>query len=129
MRTQNIGFIVLKTFFYDTTLDVIRFPFWWYTKGLVNVWKSFIISVANAERRVGVSIWAKNIMKPMFGQTDFWGRAISIIMRLLQILIRSIVLVVWVSLLLVKVVIWVLLPVVVTAQILYQISGGFFTQL
>ena len=129
MRSQNIAILVVKTIFFDTLRDIVRFPIWWYSKGLVRTWDNFILGVRNAELRMGVLIWIKNIGRPMFGQHDIWGRIISFIIRILQIIFRAIILIIWVMLLLLKVVFWVVLPVVIISQIIYQFTGGFFTAL
>ena len=129
MRSQNIALLVFKTLFIDTIKDLIRFPIWWYTKGLARTWLSFIFSVRNAEMRLGVSVWVKNITRPMFGQYDIWGRIISVIIRIFQIIFRSIALVLWVMVSLLRVVLWIVLPVVIVSQIFYQITGGFFQTL
>ena len=129
MRSQNIALLVFKTLFIDTIKDLIRFPFWWYTKGLARTWTSFIFSVRNAAMRLGVLVWIKNIARPMFGQYDVWGRIISVLIRIIQIIFRSIILVLWVMVLLLKIIIWIALPVVIVSQIFYQITGGFFQTL
>ena len=125
MRSENIAFIVFKTLFFDTVRDIIRFPIWWYTKGLIRAWKSFMESAATADQTLGVSIWFKNILKPMYGQYDLMGRFISIIIRLFQLVIRTLLLLLWIVLLLLKVALWGALPVAIFSQLFYQMAGGF----
>lgn len=129
MQSQNIGFLVLKSIFYDTVRDIVRFPFWWYTKGLLTIWLSFINGTVNADRTLGVSIWVKNIFQPMYGQYDLTGRIISVIIRIFQIITRAILLILWVFLLFLRVVFWITIPLIIVSQILYQITGGFFISL
>ena len=129
MRSQNIALIVFKTLFIDTVRDIIGFPFWWYTRGLARTWHSFVLSVQNAQIRTGVLIWIQNIGKPMFGQYDIWGRIISVVIRLIQIIVRAIWLAIWMLLLLLKILFWLFLPVIIISQIIYQLTGGFFNVL
>ncbi|MFA7314452.1 MAG: hypothetical protein WC025_00790 [Candidatus Magasanikbacteria bacterium] len=55
-------------------------------------------------------LWLKNIFVPMFGQYDFQGRLVSVFVRFLNIIFRTIGLLVWVILVIVLFFIWILLP-------------------
>ena len=46
-------------------LNIIYFPLWWYTRGLLNWVKSCGHLVASADDSLGFSVWAKNILTPM----------------------------------------------------------------
>jgi hypothetical protein len=68
--------------------DLIYFPFWWYTRGLVRFAKSFINSLRFKWQDLGVGVWIKNLFVPMFGVHDISGRLISFFMRLVNIIGR-----------------------------------------
>lgn len=123
MIQQNIVFLVIKAIFFDTLRDIIRFPFWWYTTGLKRVFFIFINSVRSGEESLALSIWVKNIWRPMYGQYDLIGRLVSIFIRITQIIIRAALFIIWVYLSFVLVVFWVAIPVVILLQIIYQIKG------
>ena len=53
----------------------------------------------------------------MYGQYDWEGRLISFIIRLLQIIFRTFLLIIWTILSLIPIIIWVALPVVIIIQI------------
>lgn len=59
-----------------------------------------------------VGLWIKNILVPMYGQGDFWGRIVSFGMRLANIVGRILAWLVWAAILLVGWIVWPLLPLV-----------------
>jgi hypothetical protein len=61
----------------------------------------------------------------MFQQYDVWGRTISFFMRLAQIIFRSAAFAVWLAYAVVAFLIWLVLPVFLTAAALFS-SGLFF---
>ncbi|MDA3840649.1 MAG: hypothetical protein PF572_06220 [Patescibacteria group bacterium] len=101
--------------------DVIFFPLWWYTRGLVNIFQNQLEFLRNREKGLALSVWIKNIFKPMFGQSDWQGVLISIIMRIFQIIVRSIAMVFWLLLSFFIIVLWVTLPVLIFYQIIFQL--------
>lgn len=76
---KQIGKEIL-TFFY--------FPIWWYSKGVIRWYALWYGGVIFIFKRSGVSVWIKNWLVPMFGQSDWQGRLISFVMRTIQIIIR-----------------------------------------
>ncbi len=100
--------------------DVIFFPLWWYTKGLFDLVKRQIQFLKNREKGLALSVWVKNIFKPMFGQSDWQGLLISIVMRIFQIIVRSIAMVFWVLTSLIVLVFWLSMPVFIFYQIIFQ---------
>ncbi|MBU1039422.1 hypothetical protein KKC17_04345 [Patescibacteria group bacterium] len=90
-------------------LDVIRFPVWWYSKGLVKVavwcWRSFRIN----RQKLALGLFVRSFFKPMYQDYSWQGRLISLLARFLILLvkiIRLVVIVVWYLLL---ILLWLLL--------------------
>lgn len=122
--TQNAIFLLLKYIAVDLVGDFFYFPLWWYTKGFK---KSIIFTlekIKDAENSLGVGIWLKNLFKPMYGQYDIQGRIVSFLMRLIQLIFRSIVFGVFFVLILFIPIIWIFLPVFVFFQIFLTITTG-----
>ena len=69
-------------------LAAITFPWWWYTRGLRRVAGWATRTLKGWERTVGLRMWFKNLFTPMFGQTDWQGRMISFLMRLVVLVGR-----------------------------------------
>ena len=81
---------VVSTLVKEEAISIIEYPVWWYTKGfrallrwveegLVYRWKSYAIG-----------LWFKNITLPMYGEHSLLGRAVSLFMRIVVIIGRSI---------------------------------------
>jgi hypothetical protein len=101
--------------------DFLYFPLWWYSVGL---WRT-LLKVGNFLRNeqitLGLSVWLKNIFTPMYGQHDFLGKAISFFMRLVQIIARSFLMLIYVIIALILIAFWLALPPLVVGAILYQL--------
>lgn len=100
--------------------DIIFFPIWWYTVGLINFSKSLLNFLANQQKSLALFVWIKNIFKPMYGQADWQGKLISFFIRVIQIIFRSIVLLAAILIAFVLLVWWLLFPPFVIYQIIFQ---------
>lgn len=111
----------------DVSLDIVReilyFPIWWYSVGLLRAAKFFGQRIKNAEVRLGVGVWVKNIFTPMFGQRDIAGVLISFFMRVFQIIIRTLVLFLWIILMIILFFVWVALPFFVVLGIVLNLAA------
>lgn len=114
---QNFAVNTIKFVAVDLIGDVIYFPIWWFTKGAKKSLLFFGQKIANTEKYLGVGIWASNLFKPMFGQTDWQSKLISFFMRLFQIIVRTIALAVWTIILVSFFIIWMLVPILIVYQI------------
>ncbi len=101
--------------------DIIYFPLWWYSRGLVSFAHGQIDFLLNREKGLALSVWVKNIFKPMFGQNDWQGVLISVIMRIFQIIVRSIAMLFWIAVSFFMLLLWVFLPVLIFYQIIFQL--------
>lgn len=109
----------------DVIGDIIYFPFWWYTKGLVRFFKNYIRRLRSHAANTAVLLWLKNLFVPMFGQRDIAGKLISFFARVFQIIIRAVflsVLFVWETILLF---LWIIMPFFVLGEVLYHLSALF----
>ena len=85
--SKTLGEVFLSLF-----SEILYFPAWWYSKGLIYSLKNFSGRVASMKNRLAIDIWLKNFFVPMYGQYDIAGRLISVFIRFCQIIFRSIVL-------------------------------------
>jgi hypothetical protein len=100
--------------------DVLYFPLWWYGRGLVNLTKGVMNFIADKEKALALLVWVKNIFRPMYAQYDWQGMLISFFMRLVQIIFRSIVMLLWLIISLAIIIFWIILPVFVVYEIIFQ---------
>jgi hypothetical protein len=83
---------IIKLIFVDTLLDILYFPVWWYSRGMVLAFKWVVAEIMSFENLFGLRIWIKNIFHPMFSQHDWQGKIISFFMRIFQIIFRTVAL-------------------------------------
>ena len=121
---QNSFFLLIKYITIDLVGDFIYFPIWWYTRGLKKTLLFTGLKIQEVQNSLGVSVWAKNIFRPMYGQYDLQGRFISFLMRFFQLILRSIAFAFAFVFILVLPIIWIVLPIFVVFQIFLIISGN-----
>ncbi len=108
--------IVLELF-----TDVLLFLVWWYSRGffeMVIMLKDFL---SEKEKSLAFLVWVKNIFRPMYGQYNIPGMIISFLVRTFQIIVRGTILLFWSILAAFFLCAWVVLPVLVVYEIIYQI--------
>lgn len=105
--------LVLPKLILDTFLDLLYFPLWWYTGGALASLKWCWRLVVSGNNHFAPGLWLSNIFVPMYGQHDIEGKIISFFMRLVQVLVRSLALFVWVLVCLILFLIWLSLPILV----------------
>ena len=109
MSMPIVAFV--RLFLSETLGSVIRFPFWWYTEGLVEAARWCARGLRFRWESAGIVVWVKNFFVPMYGQHDLAGRLVSVAMRFVVLIGRLIGLIVETvgyGLLLLT---WVLLPI------------------
>lgn len=87
--------VILQRLLLEALLDVIYFPLWWYAGGAKHALFWCLDFFKTGNQTLAPGLWLKNIFVPMYGQYDFQGRLISFIMRLANVIGRSIALFVW----------------------------------
>jgi hypothetical protein len=124
MKIKNtIAFSSLRFVTIDVVGDILYWPVWWYSKGLLNAGRYLLGGVAQQYQTLGLGIWVKHIFTPMFGQYDIEGRIISFFARLIQIIFRSLILVFWTIVLLILFLLWVVGPLYIGYQVVINSIG------
>lgn len=96
----------------ETLGSVIRFPFWWYTEGLIEAARWCARGLRYRWESAGIAVWVKNFFVPMYGQYDLAGRLVSVVMRFAVLIGRLIGLVIEAAGYCLLLIVWVLLPAV-----------------
>ncbi|MFA6215238.1 MAG: hypothetical protein WC768_01565 [Patescibacteria group bacterium] len=123
--TNNLAFTSFKYVAIDLIGDILYWPIWWYTKGLIKTAAYCLNEIEGQQERLGLAVWAKNLFTPMFGQYDIEGRIISFFIRLVQIIARTILLFVWAILIFCLFLFWLILPVIIGYEIFNNFIGLF----
>lgn len=99
---------------------IVYFPLWWYGQGFFRFARRIFYFWRERAYGLGILIWLKNIFVPMYGQGDFVGRLISFVIRLVQIIIRSLILLFWLIICLILIIFWLICPLlIIWASILH----------
>jgi len=118
---SNNSFLYIFKILAELGRDLLFFPLWWYSVGLINFIKSLLSFLNNQQKSLALFVWIKNIFKPMYGQADWQGMLISFFIRIIQIIFRSIVMLAALLIALVLLVLWLIFPPFVIYQIIFQL--------
>ncbi|MFC1613130.1 hypothetical protein ACFL23_02245 [Patescibacteria group bacterium] len=110
-----------KYIFVDFIGDIFYFPLWWYSKGAKNVFLFCLKKSKEFGEYLALSVWIKNIFTPMYAQHDWQGRIISFLMRVVQIIFRTIIFIIWSAVIFILFILWLALPVLVVYQIYFRV--------
>lgn len=92
-------------------LDIIYFPVWWYTSGLLAAFSFLRARIRDGNDQFVPLLWLKNIFVPMYGQYDWQGRIMSVFMRIVNIIARTIALLIWSTVIFLIILLWILAPI------------------
>ncbi len=109
----------------DILGSVLHFPLWWYTTGFQDVLNWVSRTLSYRWRSFNMALWLKSLFVPMYGQYDLIGRLVSVFMRLVVLIGRSIFLLVEASILLIITLLWLIAPLVGVVLFLDGLSRGF----
>lgn len=101
--------------------EIIYFPLWWYTGGLFKLLINLKNFIGNRAKELAIAVWLKNLFTPMYGQYDWQGRLISFFVRLAQIIFRSLIMLIWITISVIVLIVWIIFPVFILYEIIYQI--------
>jgi hypothetical protein len=115
--SDNIFIQTIKTLFIDLVGEILYFPFWWYTKGLVKMSRYVWHSIKRLAHNLSLRVMLTHLFTPMFAQRDRAGRAISFFMRLIILITRGIVFLVIAVLYICLLIFWIFLPPLIIIQV------------
>jgi len=125
---EELNFIYMRTssaysanIFGDILKDVLFFPLWWYSVGLLRMTIKLKNFIADREKTLALFVWIKNIFIPMYGQRDWQGILISLFIRFIQIIFRSIIMIFWLIVALALFWLWIIAPIFIIYQIIWQL--------
>lgn len=115
----------LKFIAKDLVGDILYFPVWWYTAGLKKMILGFWENWKGLASGMGLPILFRSIGKPMYGDYTKSGRVISFFMRIIHLGFLSIATLIYGLIIVVLAFIWVILPLFIIYNIIFQIFGPF----
>lgn len=121
MITNN-SFLYSAKILVEIIKDVIYFPLWWYTRGLLMFARNILVFLQNEEKSLGLFVWMRNIFTPMYGQTDWQGLLISILVRIIQIIFRSIMMFIITVFAFIVFLLWIIIPLFIVYELIFQLT-------
>jgi len=113
-----------KAVFGDVLGEILNAPVFWYTRGAADAFLYCWRLIVRRWKTLALGVWIVNIFVPMYGQHDIAGSLISFFMRVIQIIVRGAVMIVWTILVAVMFVAYLLLPVLATFELLRQLISA-----
>lgn len=101
--------IIITSIAINTLRHILYFPLWWYTIGIGKRIAGLFQSVRTSFHNLGILIMFKYIFKPMFGERSRSGRIISFFMRLLLLFWRLFLFLLFMSVRVMVVSLWIVL--------------------
>lgn len=118
LKYSHMFLTLLRVTFGELFLDILYFPFWWYSFGAWKAFQGVVASIAGEFKQLNIGLWVKNIFTPMYGQYDWQGRMISFFMRVAQIIGRFIFFILWTAAAFLFFIIYLILPVAIIYYLL-----------
>lgn len=96
---------------------------WWYTGGLLALLHQVRDHTRSLAYSLNLNVMTRYLFVPMYGYYDFWSRVISFCVRIVQLVGGLIVTIIYIILELILIIAWIAVPIIVIANIFYQIFG------
>lgn len=103
--------MVAQRIIVDFVLHILYFPVWWFSFGLAHTGRTCVHLVQNVNITLAPGLWFRNLFVPIYGADDWEGRIISFFLRLVNAIVRSAILLVWMAFVLFLFALWIVLPV------------------
>ena len=112
-----------KAVFGDVVGGILNAPVFWYTRGAYDAGRYCWFMIVRRWKTLALGVWIANIFVPMYGQHDIAGWLISFFMRLIQIVARGMVMILWTALVIIIFIAYLAVPVLVVVELLRQLFG------
>ncbi len=112
----------LKFLFIDILWSVVYFLPWWYYRGTLKIIGLLRYQAKDLVRTLNLKILARFLFTPMYGLNDIVSRLISFPVRVVHFSLLMIIAVAYMTVLILILLLWLIVPVFVLYNILYQIG-------
>lgn len=116
--------LILQRVALDFLIDILYFPFWWYTAGAKQTLLFFVDFFRVGNSSLAPGLWLRNIFRPMFGQTDWQGRITSFFIRLVNVIVRAFLLLIWLAITLFMFLLWLVVPMAVVYMLFHTLFAN-----
>ena len=102
---------LLQKLFFHFLREAVTGPLWWYTEGVLFILHWWRRKSRTIWHRLDITRWMRNVLVPVFGQYDWQGRLVSVIIRVAQIIGRTIAYCFAMIFVTIVVIAWMLVPI------------------
>lgn len=118
MISKEQAIYAIRYLLFDLVKEVLYFPVWWYSKGLLKASNFLIKQIKGGNERFAISILIRYWLKPMYGQQDWQGKIISFFIRTIHLAWRLVWMILWSIIIFIIYIIYILLPVYIICELL-----------
>jgi hypothetical protein len=110
--------LVLQRTALEFLWHIIYVPVWWYTAGAAHAARVCADIFLSGNDQFAPLLWLKNLFVPMYGLADWQGRIISVFIRFVNVIVRTVFVFLWSLWAIALFLVWLAAPVVVAVMIL-----------
>ncbi len=110
--------IVLQRTLLEFFWHILFFPIWWYSFGAFSAARVSFHVFLSGNYSLAPLLWFRNLFVPMYGLMDWQGRMISFFVRLINAIVRGVLLFGWAVCCLALFLTWFLVPIGVVFMLL-----------
>jgi hypothetical protein len=118
MISKEQAIYAIRYLLFDLVKEVLYFPVWWYSKGLLKASNFLIKQIKGGNERFAISILIRYWLKPMYGQQDWQGKIISFFIRTIHLAWRLVWMILWSIIIFIIYIIYILLPVYIICELI-----------
>lgn len=104
----------------ETLGELLFFPVWWYSVGFVALVRTLWREWQEVAERLALRILLKNMLRPMYADYTRSGRIISFFFRIILVVTRGLVLLVWTAVEVAVIGAWIIVPLLAAALLVRQ---------
>ena len=118
-------FLVTSRLVWEEVLHLFFYPVWWYSNGLFGLARWAQEGLRYRARKYAIGLWMHHLSTPMYGEYSLIGRMVSVVMRLVVIIARSVAWVVEALVYTLLLVLWIAWPPLLILGVLFLCPAFF----
>ena len=120
-KINTMWILITQRITLDFFWHLVYFPIWWYTLGLKKALFYCFSLLRTGSDLMAPRLWLQNLFVPMFGQSDWQGRIVSVLIRFINVIIRGIGLLIWFLAVILIFLLWLVWPIFILYMLIMSI--------
>lgn len=118
---QSTGWRATTFLMREFLLDVLWWPVWWYSRGTIIGTRAMYDWWRWVGWRIGLTLHARYLFRPMYGETGWQNRLISFGVRLVMLISRLAIVAIAGVMTVAAIVAWMILPILAATVLIRQL--------